>query len=32
MPDVTLEDGLKSVRIGLAAEHSAKTGEVDRDP
>jgi myo-inositol 2-dehydrogenase/D-chiro-inositol 1-dehydrogenase len=27
MPDVTLEDGLKSVRIGLAAEHSAKTGD-----
>lgn len=26
-PEVTLEDGLKSVRIGLAAEQSAKTGE-----
>lgn len=28
VPEVTLEDGLKSVRIGLAAEHSARTGEV----
>jgi len=26
-PDVTLEDGLKSVRIGLAAEQSARTGQ-----
>ena len=27
LPEVTLEDGLKAVRIGLAAERSAKTGE-----
>jgi myo-inositol 2-dehydrogenase / D-chiro-inositol 1-dehydrogenase len=27
LPEVTLEDGLKSVRIGLAAELSAKTGQ-----
>ena len=27
VPEVTLEDGLKSVRIGLAAEQSAKTGQ-----
>jgi myo-inositol 2-dehydrogenase/D-chiro-inositol 1-dehydrogenase len=26
-PEVSLEDGLKAVRIGLAAEKSAKTGE-----
>ncbi|WP_421779039.1 Gfo/Idh/MocA family protein [Hoeflea sp.] len=26
-PEVTLEDGMKSVRIGLAAEQSARTGE-----
>jgi myo-inositol 2-dehydrogenase/D-chiro-inositol 1-dehydrogenase len=25
-PEVSLEDGLKAVRIGLAAEKSAKTG------
>jgi myo-inositol 2-dehydrogenase/D-chiro-inositol 1-dehydrogenase len=27
MPEVSLEDGLKAVRIGLAAEKSAKTGD-----
>jgi myo-inositol 2-dehydrogenase/D-chiro-inositol 1-dehydrogenase len=26
-PEVSLEDGLKAVRLGLAAEKSAKTGE-----
>ena len=25
-PEVSLEDGMKAVRIGLAAEQSAKTG------
>lgn len=29
-PEVTLEDGVKAVRIGLAAEESARTGEVVR--
>ena len=27
VPDVTLEDGLRAVKIGLAAQKSAKTGQ-----
>ena len=30
LPEVSLEDGMKAVRIGLAAEQSAKTGEAIR--